>query len=717
MKPLDLLEFFDKGASAFAFIATYEFDPQFFERRMLGRKTFASADRLVIFMDRGRYQELLRGGLLVAGFNRRYLVIPVDRKAGVFHPKLYLALGEKRADGIVGSNNCTTGGIAYNMELCSTFTARADHTDNDDLTAQSVIRQIYEAMRAYSLAAPHLREVLETQFFLPVEVRFAWLRRDTPLPKSEIELLQSHTAPLWSQLVARLESQAVRKITVISPFYDQDIELLKRLRRSWPDAALTIVAQQNYATLAGKKLSKLFAAGKKGRLMAATPKPGRRLHAKAFAFETRQGTFWLTGSPNATLAAFDGLNSEAAIWFKSKEHADALFEDEQITLEEMQPADFEAGTEQEPANEQVAYELRLHSAILSEQGVLECTFDANSTMRDTALRIRNFNETHPALSFPILRADGKVRIDLSESQIGQIRAAAICEVRGTNQQEAEVLSNPMALVQLYQLLRERTAHGGGRNPLQTIAETGESLVPYIDSLGSVREAVEFFDHCSIRFQDGETSPHRQGQPRWKPRDPFQPDTPVNWLNVPSGSSAADLREAIWNFVERHQWDKLYKHVRRGNLNGLPNFLDIFRTLNGLLLTYHTRTIDQTGPVIPFPYVTKGIMDNLELLIGPFEPREDAFEGNGFVSAILANVAGDKKIVRERLHEEHVPQMVGAAVEAMVQVRMKARKLAVLDPWSTNRLRWVSGWIKQRGLDVPTATDVRAATLEYRNPPE
>jgi hypothetical protein len=63
------------------------------------------------------------------------------RKAGVFHPKLYLALSEKRADGIVGSNNCTTGGIAYNMELCSAFTARAEHTDQDDLTAQKVARR------------------------------------------------------------------------------------------------------------------------------------------------------------------------------------------------------------------------------------------------------------------------------------------------------------------------------------------------------------------------------------------------------------------------------------------------------------------------------------------------------------------------------------------------------------------------------------------------
>jgi len=83
-----------------------------------------------------------------------------------------------------------------------------------------------------------------------------------------------------------------------------------------------------------------------------------------------------------------------------------------------------------------------------------------------------------------------------------------------------------------------------------------------------------------------------------------------------------------------------------------------------------------------------------------------------VSAILANVAGDKKIVRDRLQEEHVPQMLGAAAEAMIQVRMKARKLAALDPWSTNRRQWVNGWIKQRELDVPTTADIRTAAIEY-----
>lgn len=291
------------------------------------------------------------------------------------------------------------------------------------------------------------------------------------LPASEIELLSSHAAPLWEQLTARLERQTVRKITVISPFYDREIDLLKRLRKTWPGAHLTIVAQEKYATLAGKKLAKLFTTGKKDRLLSATPQPGRRLHAKAFAFETRDGTFWLTGSPNATLAALDGRNSETALWFKSKERVEAWLDAEQLPIEEIQPSDFEAGTDQEPSSELFVCEMRLGSAVLSEQGSLECTFEANADVKDITLRIRNYNEALPALSIPLRGSNGKAVLELTESQIGQIRAAAICETKGTNGRGTEVLSNPVALVQLDQLLRKRSAPGSGPNALQTISET------------------------------------------------------------------------------------------------------------------------------------------------------------------------------------------------------------------------------------------------------
>jgi hypothetical protein len=216
MKPLDLLDQLDKGAGTFGFIATYEFDPQFFERRILSKRTFGHADRIAVFMDRGRYQELINGGLAVSGFNRRYLVIPIGRAPDVFHPKLYLALGEKRADGLVGSSNCTNAGIAYNMELCSAFAVRADNPDSDDGALRFVLRQVYEAMKSFAADAGVLKETLESQFFKPVEDRFPWLHRGTAIPAAEIELLHSHCSALWAQVTRRLEKETVRIITIIA---------------------------------------------------------------------------------------------------------------------------------------------------------------------------------------------------------------------------------------------------------------------------------------------------------------------------------------------------------------------------------------------------------------------------------------------------------------------------------------------------------------------
>lgn len=181
--------------------------------------------------------------------------------------------------------------------------------------------------------------------------------------------------------------------------------------------------------------------------------------------------------------------------------------------------------------------------------------------------------------------------------------------------------------------------------------------------------------------------------------------------VPAGADIDDLREAILNFVERHQREKLNKHIRRGNLNGLPNLLDIFRTLNALLLAYHRKRLG--GQVISFGYAIQGIMINLELLIGPFEGGvADWYEGRGFVASVFSNLVGDTEFVRERLQEERVPQMVRAAAEAMVRCRAQALRLTPLDAWSQSRLRWVTDWIKRNELSPPTPDEIRAAGREY-----
>ena len=164
---------------------------------------------------------------------------------------------------------------------------------------------------------------------------------------------------------------------------------------------------------------------------------------------------------------------------------------------------------------------------------------------------------------------------------------------------------------------------------------------------------------------------------------------------------------------RHQRKKLEKHVRRGNLNGLPNFLDIFRTLNGLLVTFNKRTVKGV-PVIPHPFVTTGIMKNLDLLMGAVDTEGDYVPG--YIDSINANFQGDRELVRERLLEERVPQILRAAVEAMIEIRRGGMKLPGPDLWSAKMLKRTSDWIKENGLPQPSVAEIQIAGTEYGSVP-
>jgi hypothetical protein len=418
----------------------------------------------------------------------------------------------------------------------------------------------------------------------------------------------------------------------------------------------------------------------------------------------------MTGSANATLPAVNGRNTEAVLWFATEEPIEHILTND-LTIEPIDPLKFERGAGDEPANPDGTHAADLHiaSAILNTAGALELSFEASPGVRDVALRIRNVEEPSHFLSLRVRQpSTGSATFQLEDAQIAQIRGAAICELKGVRE-DREIQSNRIALVQLNQLLKERTASSGSRNPLQRIAETGEGLVQYLDSLPTVPETVEFLRRCNIKYDDGASSHRRTGGGFWKPRDPFVSDKPSAWLLDPIGNSTEELRDAVWEFVQRHQSQKLEKHVRRGNLNGLSNFLDIFRTLNQLLLTYNARTSGNM-PVIPHPYVTEGIMRNLALLIG--EHDGDGAYRRGFIDAVRSNFEGDRELVRERMQEEGVPQILRAAVEAMIEARRKGRKLKGSDAWATAQLARVSLWIERQGLTPPGPEDIRSASMEY-----
>src|SRR3954469_24887960 len=130
MKYVDVPSLFEGDRSGIAFLATYQFDPDFFERRLLGCSALQKARRIVVFVDRSEWLALLRRDIHARYVNRRYLVVPVQQSSGSFHPKLVLLLSESGGRVLCGSNNLTRAGCSSNLELlnavCFEFDGKHD---------------------------------------------------------------------------------------------------------------------------------------------------------------------------------------------------------------------------------------------------------------------------------------------------------------------------------------------------------------------------------------------------------------------------------------------------------------------------------------------------------------------------------------------------------------------------------------------------------------
>ena len=361
----DFMEFLKKSRGRFAFVATYEFDPLFFERRILATPAFESA-AVVIFVDNDRYSDILAAGKQGQGFDRNYFVIPMIRAEGVFHPKLYLAIGDKKAMASVGSNNCTAAGTGHNFELIST----TESSSGDDRNANAhLISSIFQQFWRYADEAGPIAEWLKRDIFDQARAAFPWLT-DTPGASQSVELLSSHDSGLWPQIVARLTDRTVSKVTLLAPFFGKKLRMVERIRDRWPDAAIEIVSQSGYSNLPMERFAVLRDTLGNIELISAVPqKTGRNMHAKALAFETPECTYWLAGSANMSDAALTGGNSEACLWFATRQTVTKALKHEELTFSRVDPKDFKAVAIEEPkprAGE--AFELKIRSLILTDEG-------------------------------------------------------------------------------------------------------------------------------------------------------------------------------------------------------------------------------------------------------------------------------------------------------------------------------------------------------------
>ena len=702
---IDFLEFLKRSKGKYAFVATYEFDPLFFERRMLSTPAFEGAST-VVFVDNDRYRQILATGRQGQGFDRNYFVIPIIRTNGVFHPKLYLSIGDKKTIASVGSNNCTSAGTGHNFELISTMETSSD---GDKSANAHLISSIFQQFQRYAQEAGPVSKWLKEEIFDQITVAYPWLA-DPGDDGQDIELISSHDSPLWPQVAARMADSDIQKVTLLAPFFDKNLRMVELISKSWPAAPIQIVSQSGYSNLPIERFLELRdKLGNIELISATSQKVGRHLHAKALAFKTPECTYWLAGSANMSNAAFVGDNSEACLWFATKQTAARALKQNELTFARIDAEDFEEAAIEEPtppADE--AHGLKLNSLVLTEEGQLLTAATIPPLVTDLTLRIFKRDETLPTFSWKIDREIADITLSLKDDDQAKFDRPAVGQLQGVID-GLDVKSQLCSIKQLSRLLRDRTGGKAAGNRLHRVMESGDGLIEYVDALDGIDAAIDFMNNTTIRFNDN-TSFGGGGSGRWRPRDPFSGDIPDHWKIGSSDGSVSELRDAIWAFVQRHIQIRLERHASRGNLDGLANFLDVYRTVTRVLLAWNNRSINEEI-VIPAPYVTQGLQEILATLIGA--RGEDQADAPGFGKTILANLRADEDLVRAELEGHQISATVRATVDEMIRVRAIRLQLSSYDKWSQGRHDWVSSWIDEMQLAHPSEEGLQEIGMEFR----
>ena len=330
--PHNLFDDFKEGGFHSSILSTFSVDPAFYDASLQLRLRGLGCQNNLLLADASMLEQSLEAiPDAFANAGRKYLVVPVETTS-CFHPKLALRYGKAKARLIVGSANVTSAGWAGNLELVSTLAWQARDEDDDGEIHRTLFVRAHRWLSALIDTADDNKAAYKLEL---VRSQSPWvdddgLEGDTPFnlsDGSQIDLLLSapSNATGLADRMLKLVDEPVERLTIISPYWDDQLSALKRLNAAVGEPDLRIFLSQNARS---PSRSSAFPVGAIGKLVlkfhpiGASDESGDRfLHAKMFLFHGCNHDFLFIGSANCTVAALGvpgkaGVNHESLLFRK-----------------------------------------------------------------------------------------------------------------------------------------------------------------------------------------------------------------------------------------------------------------------------------------------------------------------------------------------------------------------------------------------------------------
>ena len=312
----NLLRDLDRSGWHSSIMTTYSVDPAFYDESIDYRLRINGCQNNILMAD----TVMLKGAISATpeafrNAGQLYVMAPIGL-AGCFHPKVHLRLGVDKSRLIIGSANATAAGWGKNQEIVTAIDwSRRGDKPNQTVTAP-LIKKAYDYLCSWLTKIPGDTVKFKLEFH---RRHSPWLNdmqaNDGPIVLSDysaIDLLceRGDGKPgMFERLLSLTEDETIRRLVIVSPYWDSDLATLRDLRKSLASCQTIIALNPEtnefpidaldgddptvFADIRDKKDAHRF------------------LHAKIFLIETDAADHLLFGSANCSGNALGRIGNRA----------------------------------------------------------------------------------------------------------------------------------------------------------------------------------------------------------------------------------------------------------------------------------------------------------------------------------------------------------------------------------------------------------------------
>lgn len=321
MKPRILLDEIPKKEFHSAIFTTYSINLYYLEQQVLPLLGSKGIHYVSVLADSEMLSSQLDSLSSLSENKKRTYAINGMQSKGAFHSKLIFLAGDTKLLLLMGSGNLTSSGHGKNLEVWNAF--YVDSADDSKLgfllQAWNYIKQLHQDLG--QSASNKIKSIEENCSLLKTNIKIS--DKYTLEDDTQISFLYSQPQKsIFSQLEKLIEAEEIQRITIMSPFYDTDGKFIQLLNNTFKPETINVILQKEFGNAPTniKPTENIHFHDWENIKCDA---PQKFFHAKNIVFEGKETNFMLSGSANASIAAFGlsktvAVNQEACVLYQSE---------------------------------------------------------------------------------------------------------------------------------------------------------------------------------------------------------------------------------------------------------------------------------------------------------------------------------------------------------------------------------------------------------------